>query len=68
MKGLYMRQRVGAVSDVTGMDDPYEPPLDPDVLLPTHELSLDACVARLWEASGLPSDKAAGRQVARLGD
>ena len=30
-KGLYRRCRAGQVHGVTGLDDPYEPPLDPEV-------------------------------------
>jgi len=30
-KGLYARARAGEVSGMTGIDDPYEPPLDPAV-------------------------------------
>ena len=35
-KGLYARARRGEVRGVTGIDDPYEPPLAPDVVLTTH--------------------------------
>ena len=30
-KGLYRRCRSGEVHGVTGLDDPYEPPLDPEI-------------------------------------
>jgi len=30
-KGLYARARAGEISGMTGIDDPYEPPLDPAV-------------------------------------
>jgi bifunctional enzyme CysN/CysC len=29
-KGLYARSRSGQISGLTGVDDPYEPPIDPD--------------------------------------
>jgi len=35
-KGLYARARRGEVRGVTGIDDPYEPPAAPDVVLSTH--------------------------------
>ena len=35
VKGLYRRAREGALTSVTGIDDPYEPPLAPDVRLTT---------------------------------
>jgi adenylylsulfate kinase len=36
VKGLYARQRAGALSGLTGVDDPYEPPAEPDLLVPAH--------------------------------
>jgi sulfate adenylyltransferase len=35
-KGLYARARRGELRGVTGIDDPYEPPAAPDVVLSTH--------------------------------
>ncbi len=35
-KGLYARARRGEVLGVTGIDDPYEAPLAPDVVVTTH--------------------------------
>lgn len=35
-KGLYARARRGEVRGVTGIDDPYEPPTAPDIVLSTH--------------------------------
>src|SRR5205823_5777700 len=40
VKGLYAKQAAGQLSGLTGMDDPYEPPLDPDMRLLTHEQSV----------------------------
>ena len=50
VKGLYAKQRAGEVSGLAGVDDPYEPPLQPDVVIPTHELSLDESVELVWQA------------------
>ncbi|MGH9154359.1 MAG: adenylyl-sulfate kinase [Acidimicrobiales bacterium] len=50
VKGLYARQRAGKITGLTGVDDPYEPPLAPEVEIPTHRLSLDESVTRLWRA------------------
>lgn len=33
IKGLYAKARRGEIKDFTGIDDPYEPPLHPDVTL-----------------------------------
>ncbi|MGI8711439.1 MAG: adenylyl-sulfate kinase [Acidimicrobiales bacterium] len=36
-KGLYAKARAGEITGFTGVDDPYEPPLQPDlVLTPAH--------------------------------
>jgi sulfate adenylyltransferase len=35
MKGLYARARRGEISHFTGVDDPYEAPLDPEIALDT---------------------------------
>jgi bifunctional enzyme CysN/CysC len=45
-KGLYAKARAGEISGFTGIDDPYEPPLDPELVLkpedgdPTRQASL----------------------------
>ncbi len=38
-KGLYRRARAGELRGLTGVDDPYEPPADPDLVLATVELT-----------------------------
>ena len=50
VKGLYAKQRAGEITGLTGVDDPYEPPLAPEVTIPTHELSVDEAVERVLEA------------------
>jgi len=34
-KGLYSRARIGQIKGFTGVDDPYEPPADPEIILDT---------------------------------
>ncbi|MEA3078171.1 MAG: adenylylsulfate kinase [Actinomycetota bacterium] len=53
VKGLYAKQRSGEISGLTGVDDPYEPPLAPEVVVPTQELSLEEATELVWRA--LPS-------------
>jgi adenylylsulfate kinase len=48
VKGLYARHRAGEVRSLTGVDDPYEEPLAPEVVLPTHQMTLDDAVEALW--------------------
>ncbi len=50
VKGLYAKQRAGEISGLTGVDDPYEPPLSPELVLPTHSQSLNQSVSMLLEA------------------
>jgi adenylylsulfate kinase len=50
VKGLYARQRAGEISGLTGVDDPYEPPLEPDVVVHTQEQTLEESVETVWQA------------------
>ncbi len=43
-KGLYKMAREGKIKDFTGIDAPYEPPLNPELTLNTTELSVVQCV------------------------
>ena len=47
VKGLYAEARAGKRTGFTGIDDPYEPPLDPEVICPTGSEPLDASLARI---------------------
>ncbi len=47
VKGLYARQRAGEIAGLTGVDDPYEAPEDPDLVIPSHEQSVDESVTVL---------------------
>ena len=46
-RGLYRRARAGEIPDFTGISSPYEPPGSPDLVIPTDELPVEACVAVL---------------------
>lgn len=48
-KGLYKKARQGEIPEFTGISAPYEPPLAPELTLPTDELPVEECVARLYE-------------------
>lgn len=43
VKGLYRKARAGELPDFTGIDSPYEPPLQPEVECRTDEESLEDC-------------------------
>jgi hypothetical protein len=49
VKGLYKKARRGEVQRFTGVSDPYEVPLAPDVVVRTDRESKDQCVARIVE-------------------
>lgn len=40
-KGLYAKARAGLIKDFTGVDDPYEPPQNPDVLVDASKMSAE---------------------------
>jgi sulfate adenylyltransferase len=39
VKGLYARARRGQIKGFTGVDDPYEVPVDPEITLQTVDIS-----------------------------
>lgn len=47
-KGLYKKARAGIIKNFTGVSDPYEAPLRPDVVLRTGEESIEACASKLF--------------------
>ncbi len=46
-KGLYKKARSGEIPNFTGISDPYEAPENPEIVLKTAEMKLEACVATL---------------------
>ena len=49
-KGLYKKARAGEIKGFTGIDDPFEAPEKPEVLIKTHELSIEESVQALLDA------------------
>ncbi|MFJ7067736.1 adenylyl-sulfate kinase [Streptomyces sp. NPDC101115] len=47
VKGLYARQAAGELMGLTGVDDPYEAPVDPDLRLPTEDRTVEESVLLL---------------------
>ncbi|WP_330172563.1 adenylyl-sulfate kinase [Streptomyces sp. NBC_01498] len=47
VKGLYARQAAGEISGLTGVDDPYEAPEEPDLRIESHTRSVRDCAASL---------------------
>jgi adenylyl-sulfate kinase len=50
VKGLYKKALAGQIQQFTGVSDPYEPPLNPEVVLHTDRESVQQSLANLTEA------------------
>ncbi len=48
-KGLYKKARAGEIKNFTGIDDPYEAPLNPELVIRSDLLSLEDEVAQVLE-------------------
>lgn len=46
-KGLYKRARAGEISEFTGVSAPYEPPLNPELIVRTGQESLEESTQRV---------------------
>jgi adenylylsulfate kinase len=46
-KGLYRRARLGEITNMTGLSDPYEEPEAPDLVVETDALSMEDSVERV---------------------
>lgn len=49
VKGLYKKARRGEIKEFTGIDSPYEAPLQADLTVNTHENSLDQSVELIMD-------------------
>ncbi|MEC4803573.1 MAG: adenylyl-sulfate kinase [Jaaginema sp. PMC 1079.18] len=50
VKGLYKRARSGEIKNFTGIDDPYEPPTNPDIECRTDQEELAESVAKVMDS------------------
>ena len=50
VKGLYKKARSGEIKNFTGVNDPYEPPIDPEVECKTDHENLDESVSKVLKA------------------
>lgn len=50
VKGLYAKQRAGKLHGLSGVDDPYEVPLAPELVLPTQHQTVEESVEAVWQA------------------
>jgi adenylylsulfate kinase-like enzyme len=49
-KGLYAQAAAGAISNLPGMDIPYEPPRAPEAIIDTDRTTVEAGVAEILTA------------------
>jgi sulfate adenylyltransferase len=47
VKGLYAKARRGEIVGMTGIDDPYEPPSSPEIILQTVDCDAETCASRI---------------------
>jgi|SRR5579875_1441151 len=70
VKGLYAKALRGEIEHFTGISDPYEQPLEPEVTIETDRSTPEECagqvLAALW-AHGVPVTAASGRVEVRTG-
>jgi len=48
VKGLYKKARAGEIQGFTGISDPYEPPLHPEVTCETERETPEESAAKIW--------------------
>jgi len=48
-KGLYKKARAGKIPDFTGISAPYEPPLNPEIVIQTAQFTVEECVDQMLE-------------------
>jgi adenylylsulfate kinase len=46
VKGMYAKAFAGEIQNFTGVNDPYEEPLNPEIVVNTHEETLEESVAK----------------------
>jgi len=47
VKGMYKKAMAGQIKEFTGVSDPYEEPVDPEILLETGRETLEVCAAKV---------------------
>jgi adenylylsulfate kinase len=70
VKGLYKKARAGQIKDMTGVDDPYEPPERPEIVVDTvghsPDQSADFILAELTRLGWLSNGTTASPSAARV--
>ena len=47
VKGMYKKALVGEIKNFTGISDPYEEPLNPEIVVETDKEGVEACVNKI---------------------
>lgn len=47
VKGLYQKARKGEIKNFTGIDDPYEEPENPEIVVETHKYTIEECTNQI---------------------
>lgn len=50
VKGLYKKARQGLIADFTGISSPFEPPVNPSVVIPTHLMEAEKATDLILKA------------------
>jgi len=61
-KGLYARARRGEIQEFTGVSDPYEPPVTPELVIDTSRVTLDDAVRQVVAAAEQSSGAVKGNR------
>jgi len=48
-KGLYKKARAGEIKNFTGIDSPYEEPINPEIIIETENFTVDECSKKIYE-------------------
>jgi adenylylsulfate kinase len=48
-KGLYEKARLGIINDFTGINSPYEIPINPDLEIKTDILNIEESINKLYD-------------------
>lgn len=49
VKGLYKKARAGEIPNFTGISSPYEPPVNPEIVIDTENKRVEDCVSMMVE-------------------
>lgn len=60
VKGLYRKARSGEILNFTGISDPYEAPLNPDIRIDTDGVGLEEAFEKLYRMIRARADEAVG--------